>query len=637
MRKVLPYLGTSLALLAAAWAMPAKAQDQNPFKDVPTDHWAYQAVTDLQQKGIIVGYPDGYFRGQRTLTRYEFAVALERALQKIQAMPGPAGPQGPPGPQGEQGPPGPPGMTPEEVTELRNLTHEFQTDLANLGADVKQINQRLDELADQVKAINQRLDKMPQVSGDVFFGIRSNLSRLPFIDENGTFQPANKSLAEKVYSTHDVHLKVGANLPDNVKLNLDLVSSNYLSSYTGGGLGTTPGPSTNGYAQDTTLYAANLDIPISFLGKNTSLTIGRFGNQVTPLTYYRPNTDYYFNLPWYRDGDWVQDGFRLQSKFGSAETQLFAGSFSSLTGTGATPNINTPVIGNVYGIRGSSPIAPFYGLNMLGNTVATQVAGLHIGVPLFKLGEIGLSLIDTSGPVAVGPLAFNNVLVYGVNLKLNELGKFNISGEAAKSVRGKNLTDTVGYNGDDNAYKIDVSYNTGPLNADVNYLYVDPSFGAPGYWLRIGNFYNPTNLQGPSARIGYALSEKLSAYVGGSYFAGARNRVVPGGAGFTTGSFVVVGKAGVKYNLNKYFDLSADYEGDFYNLSGSVTPTGKPGYPTEQYVTFGVGVHPTTNTTLQLAYQLLTYRDTGSGLGGSLPGGKTSNANVLTIQGNVRF
>lgn len=636
MRKVLPYLGASLALLAAAWASPAKAQDQNPFKDVPTDHWAYQAVTDLQQKGIIVGYPDGYFRGKRTLTRYEFAVALDRALAKLQAMPGPAGPPGPQGPQGEQGPPGPPGMTPEEVNELRNLTHEFQTDLANLGADVKQINQRLDELADQVKTINQRLDKMPQIGGDVFFGFRSNLSRLPFIDESGIFQPKNKSLAENVYSTHDLHLTVGVNLPDNVKGNLDIVSSNYLSSYGGGGLGTTPGPSINGYPQNTTVYKANLEIPISFLGKDTALTIGRFGNQVTPLTYYRPTTDYYFDLPWYNDGNWIQDGFRLHAKFGSAETQLFAGSFSSLTGTGGTPNINTPIIGNVYGLRGFSPIAPFYGLSMLGNTTATQVGGVHIGVPLFKYGEIGVSLIDLSGPVAVGPLPYNNVLVYGVNLKLNEFGKFNVSGEAAKSVRGKNLTDTVGYNGDDNAYKLGISYNTGPLSAAVNYLYVDPAFGAPGYWVRIGNYYNPTNIQGPSARLGYNFSDRLAAYIGGSYFAGARNRAAAG-HGFTTGSFVVVGKAGVKYEFNKYLTLSADYEGDFYNLTGSVTPTGKPGYPTEQYVTFGVGVHPTASTALQLAYQLLTYRDTGGGLGGSLPGGKTSNANVLTVQGNVKF
>src|SRR5947209_1875573 len=132
MRNARPYLGTALAVLALSWVSAVKAQDVKPFEDVKPDHWAYQAVTDLQQKGIITGYPDHHFNGQRTLTRYEFAVALKRALDKIgtiQGTAGPAGPQGPPGPAGEAGPAGPvgpPGMTPAEVDELRRLTQLFK-------------------------------------------------------------------------------------------------------------------------------------------------------------------------------------------------------------------------------------------------------------------------------------------------------------------------------------------------------------------------------------------------------------------------------------------------------------------------------------------------------------------------------
>ena len=50
------------------------------FPDVPENHWAYMMVQDLAYKGIVVGYPDGNFAGDRTLTRYEFAVALDRAI-----------------------------------------------------------------------------------------------------------------------------------------------------------------------------------------------------------------------------------------------------------------------------------------------------------------------------------------------------------------------------------------------------------------------------------------------------------------------------------------------------------------------------------------------------------------------------
>ena len=50
------------------------------FPDVPENHWAYNMVQDLAYKGIVAGYPDGTFSGDRTLTRYEFAVALDRAI-----------------------------------------------------------------------------------------------------------------------------------------------------------------------------------------------------------------------------------------------------------------------------------------------------------------------------------------------------------------------------------------------------------------------------------------------------------------------------------------------------------------------------------------------------------------------------
>lgn len=51
------------------------------FPDVPKGHWAYDFVKDLSDKGYLVGYPDGTFKGDKAMTRYEFATALYRALQ----------------------------------------------------------------------------------------------------------------------------------------------------------------------------------------------------------------------------------------------------------------------------------------------------------------------------------------------------------------------------------------------------------------------------------------------------------------------------------------------------------------------------------------------------------------------------
>ena len=54
----------------------------NPFSDVPADSWAYDAVSTLAADGVIDGYPDGTYKGQNTMTRYEMAQIVARAMAK---------------------------------------------------------------------------------------------------------------------------------------------------------------------------------------------------------------------------------------------------------------------------------------------------------------------------------------------------------------------------------------------------------------------------------------------------------------------------------------------------------------------------------------------------------------------------
>ena len=58
-----------------------KADRTTLFPDVPSNHWAYEAVSDLSRRGLVEGYPDGTFGGDRLLTRYEFAEIIYRAIQ----------------------------------------------------------------------------------------------------------------------------------------------------------------------------------------------------------------------------------------------------------------------------------------------------------------------------------------------------------------------------------------------------------------------------------------------------------------------------------------------------------------------------------------------------------------------------
>ena len=66
--------------------LEAKALRAEVFPDVPENHWAYEYIEGLRQRGIIEGYEDGYFRGDKMMTRYEFATMLFRAMQKGEVL-----------------------------------------------------------------------------------------------------------------------------------------------------------------------------------------------------------------------------------------------------------------------------------------------------------------------------------------------------------------------------------------------------------------------------------------------------------------------------------------------------------------------------------------------------------------------
>ena len=69
------------ALVAvAALTAGVSAYAANPFSDVSTDHWAYQAVADLSAQGVVEGYPNGTFGGEKHITRFEVAQIVARLL-----------------------------------------------------------------------------------------------------------------------------------------------------------------------------------------------------------------------------------------------------------------------------------------------------------------------------------------------------------------------------------------------------------------------------------------------------------------------------------------------------------------------------------------------------------------------------
>ncbi|HPU61274.1 MAG TPA: S-layer homology domain-containing protein, partial [Bacillota bacterium] len=81
MRKYLPVVLS--VLLVIALAVPAAA---GPFADVPQHHWAYEAVKQLAAYGLVIGFPDGEFKGNEPLTRYQMAMVIARLLVSLDAQ-----------------------------------------------------------------------------------------------------------------------------------------------------------------------------------------------------------------------------------------------------------------------------------------------------------------------------------------------------------------------------------------------------------------------------------------------------------------------------------------------------------------------------------------------------------------------
>jgi hypothetical protein len=121
------------AALVFAMVAPAFAQ---PFSDVPPSHWAYDAIAELSSQGIVQGFPDGTFRGNRAMTRYEMAVIVARLLARIESIQVPAPTPAAPAPA----------ITPENLQQVQRLVEEFRGELTALGVRVTAIEEELNAL-----------------------------------------------------------------------------------------------------------------------------------------------------------------------------------------------------------------------------------------------------------------------------------------------------------------------------------------------------------------------------------------------------------------------------------------------------------------------------------------------------------
>ena len=117
--------------MAMALGVTASAYAANPFSDVPAGHWAYDAVNKLAAEGVVDGYPDGTYGGDKLMTRYEMAQIVAKAMAK--------------------------------GANVDKLAAEFADELDSLGVRVA----NLEKKADNVKITGEVRASYRDVDGDV--------------------------------------------------------------------------------------------------------------------------------------------------------------------------------------------------------------------------------------------------------------------------------------------------------------------------------------------------------------------------------------------------------------------------------------------------------------------------------------
>ena len=221
--------------MAMALGVTASAYAANPFSDVPAGHWAYDAVNKLAAEGVVDGYPDGTYGGDKLMTRYEMAQIVAKAMAK--------------------------------GANVDKLAAEFADELDSLGVRVA----NLEKKADNVKITGQIRASYRDVSGDATGNdgrLRTRLFVNGAINEDWTY---TGRFENNQYYTDD------NDNDDNVKLNWAYVTGKV------GGVKVMAG------RQDFKLHTGNVidatvDGGILSYGKDVKLT-GYVGKSVDSATW----------------------------------------------------------------------------------------------------------------------------------------------------------------------------------------------------------------------------------------------------------------------------------------------------------------------------------------------------------------
>lgn len=149
----------------AGAAMTASAA--NPFSDVESDSWAYEAVASLSDQNIVEGYPDGTFKGDKHITRYEMAQITARLLAKRDSL------------------------SADQQSVVDKLSREYASDLSSLGVRISELEKKTGKTSLLTELRVQGIDRYDDIFKDTKekhyeLGARIRLNTMTKINDRST-------------------------------------------------------------------------------------------------------------------------------------------------------------------------------------------------------------------------------------------------------------------------------------------------------------------------------------------------------------------------------------------------------------------------------------------------------------------
>jgi len=238
-------------------------------------------------------------------------------------------------------------------------------------------------------------------------------------------------------------------------------------------------------------------------------------------------------------------------------------------------------------------------------------------------GRVAIGRSDSSSLAAFSSAGFSDVRPFGH-------GPIRLDAQVGTDIMSPSVAMLNPVNANE-AWKALIGYQWRALNvkAGVNQIYTN--FTSPSWLTKVDGDQN--RLGGTELDSSYSLTPNLMLTAGGQFYDGR----------FNTGQQLLLGandrmnqaNVGVRYGISSRSSVELGYEWvqwDLNNSEGSLNATGKP---TEQYITIGLGRNLSKNTAFKLLYQIVDYKDDGTGFSNAtLP----NNGNGAVVgQANIAF